>query len=191
VSQKSTSKCKRALHSAARFSPRALRSLSTFPLDPRLLCLARQLPSVSGMKLWESQATAAQRRPVSSRHEFVIGLRDSNLFSGKERLYYYKLCKWSFLVCGTSVAVVDEDGQPLVGDESFNRFNAFGDGPCPVLETFASEVLADVDKSRLSLRSKYDELSNLASGHFPTRPHRTRPVLRVFAGLRENLGRRS
>jgi hypothetical protein len=144
------------------------------------------------MKLWESPAAALKGRPLSSRHEFVIGpLRESNLFPRKARTYYCRLCKWSFLVCGSRVAVVDGDGWPIVGEESFKQFNTFEAGPCPVLEMFASEVLAAVDNFRLSLRSESNERSNLASGDFPTRPNRTRPLLRVLAGLRENLGRRS
>ena len=143
------------------------------------------------MKLWERHTEAAER-PASSRHEFVIGpLRESNLSSQKARIYYCRLCKWSFLVCGSRVAVIDEDGQPLVGRESSTRFSTFEEGPCPVLEAFSSASMADVDKSQPPFRSEYNELSNLASGNFPTRPDRPRPVLRVFTGLRENIGRRA
>jgi hypothetical protein len=94
-------------------------------------------------------------------------------------------------VCGSRVAVVDGDERPIVGEESFKRFTTFEAGPCPILEAFASVALTDVDNFRLSFRSESNEHSNLASGDFPTRPNRTRPVLRVFTGLRENLGRRT
>jgi hypothetical protein len=143
------------------------------------------------MNLWNSHA-ASERQRASARHQFVIGpLCETDLSLEKGRLYYCRLCKWSFLVCGNKVAVLDEDGEPLAGEASFSRFSTFEDGPCPVLEAFASAALTAGDKSRLSLRRKYHEYSDLASSHFPTRPDRPRPVLRVFTGLRENLGRRS
>src|ERR1700733_10987667 len=144
------------------------------------------------MKLWESHAVAIEPHRASSRHEFVIGpLCDSNLSLRKARLYYCRLCKWNFLVCGSRVAVLDEDGEPMIGDESYSRFSTFEEGPCPILETFASAALTALDKSKFSLRRKYDERSNLATNHFPARPDRPRPLLRVLGGLRENLGRRS
>jgi len=153
--------------------------------------VVRQLPLASGMKLWQRHAEVAERL-ASSRHEFVIGpLRDSNLSSHKARIYYCRLCKWSFLVCGNRVAVIDEDGRPLVGRESSIRFSTFEEGPCPVLEAFSSASMADVDKSQQPFRSEYHEPSNLASANFPTRPDRPRPLLRVFTGLRENIGRRA
>src|SRR5271163_431915 len=144
------------------------------------------------MKLLENHAEASVRHLTNSRHAFVIGpLCDSNLSSRKARLYYCRLCKWTFLVCGSHVAVLDENGEPLVGEESFSRFSTFEEGPCPAFETFASAALADNEKPRLSLRRKYDELRHLAASHFPARPDRSRPLLRVLVGLRENLGRRS
>ena len=144
------------------------------------------------MKLLESHAEAPIRHHTNSRHAFVIGpLCDSNLSSRKARLYYCRLCKWTFLVCGSHVAVLDENGEPLVGEESLSRFSTFEEGPCPALEAFASVALADNEKPRLSLRRKYDELSHLAASHFPARPDRPRPLLRVLGGLREILGRRS
>src|ERR1700694_6118806 len=98
------------------------------------------------MKLWESHATAIGRHHVSSRHEFFIGpLCDTSLTSRKARLYYCRLCEWRFLVRGSKVAVLDEDGNPLVGEESFRRFGTFEAGPCPVLEAFASQALSQGD----------------------------------------------
>jgi hypothetical protein len=95
------------------------------------------------MKLWESHATPIGLRRVSCRHEFVIGpLCDTNLTSRKARLYYCRLCEWRFLVCGSKVAVLDENGNPLVGEESLRRFTTLEEGPCPVLEAFASQVLS-------------------------------------------------
>jgi hypothetical protein len=189
--QESPSKCNHAFYSAARFRRPTSRPYPISVLNPGLFGLARQLPLHKDMKLWHRHTEAA-KRSLSSRHEFVIGpLRDSNLSSQKARIYYCRLCKWSFLVCGNRVAVIDEDGQLPVGRESSTRFNTFEEGPCPVLEAFSSASMADVDKSQQPFRSEYHEPSNLASGNFPTRPQRPRPVLRVFAGLRENIGRRS
>jgi hypothetical protein len=144
------------------------------------------------MKPSESLAAAKIRRHTNPRHAFVIGpLCDSKLSSRKARLYYCRLCNWTFLVCGSQVAVLDERGEPLIGEESFSRFCTFEEGPCPALEAFAPATLADDENPRLSLRRKYDELSHLASSHFPVRPDRPGPLLRVLGGLRENLGRRS
>jgi hypothetical protein len=144
------------------------------------------------MKLWEGHAAAPSRHRAGSRHQFVIGpLCDTNLTSRKGRLYYCRLCEWRFLVCGSKVAVLDENGNPLVGAESARRFSTFGEGPCPVLEAFASAALADPDKSGLSFRRKTDERSSMAPRIIPIGSGRARPVLRVLAGLRENLGRRS
>ena len=142
------------------------------------------------MKLWDSRAAAISRHRANSRHQFVIGpLCDVSLPSRKARLYYCRLCKWSFLVCGSKVAVLDEDGKPLAGEESFRRFSTFEEGPCPVLEAFASVAVADAGQSRFSFRRKYNELSNLASRHLPARPVRPGPLLRVLTRLREDLGR--
>ena len=150
------------------------------------------MPIALGMKLLESHAEAPIRRHTNPRHAFVIGpLCDSKLSSHKARLYYCRLCNWTFLVCGSQVAVLDERGEPLVGEESLSRFRTFEEGPCPAFEAFPSASLAESKTPRLSLRRKYDELRNLASSHFPAGPDRPRPLLRVLEGLRENLGRRS
>jgi hypothetical protein len=102
------------------------------------------------VKFWESSAPALKRPSRSLRHEFVIGpLCDSNLSPGKARLYYCIKCKWSFLVCGSEVAVLDEDGSPLIGKESLRRFNTFEEGPCPVLEAFVSAALPHAGSLRL------------------------------------------
>jgi hypothetical protein len=54
-------------------------------------------------------------------------------------------------------AVLGGDGSPLVGEESLRRFNTFEEGPCSVLEAFASAAPPDVGTLRLPLRSKSDE----------------------------------
>jgi hypothetical protein len=85
--------------------------------------------------------------------------------------------------------VLDEYGKPIVGEESFRRFSTFEEGPCPVLESFASAAAAA--NAQPSLRRKSDESVDLASGYISARPRRFRPVLRVLTGLREDLGRPS
>ena len=95
------------------------------------------------MKLWAALSDALDWRETTMRHEFVIGpLCDSALFGRKARLYYCVQCKWSFLVCGSKFAVLDESGSRSNGDESSRRFVTF-EKPCPVLEAFASESLAE------------------------------------------------
>jgi hypothetical protein len=144
------------------------------------------------MKLWENHAAATTPYRTSARHDFVIGpLCNTTLSDRKGRLYYCRLCNWSFLVCGSKVAVLDENGNPLVGVESLDRFRTFEEGPCPVLETFASAALANLDKSRLSLWRKTDERSSMAPRVIPIGPARPRPLFRVYSRLREDLGRRS
>jgi len=140
------------------------------------------------MKLWGSRTATAQRHDRTLRHQFVIGpLCDTELCEGKARLYYCAKCKWCFLVCGSRVAVLDEDGSPLVGEDNLRRFNTFEEGPCPVLETFASAALANVEAWRLPSRRKCDEPGNLAPGYIPAWTGRPRPVLRVLTRVREDL----
>jgi hypothetical protein len=139
------------------------------------------------MNLWRK--SASPRRTVRLKHDFVIGPRGkSDLFARPARLYYCIRCKWSFMVCGSTVAVLDEDGSPVVGDESLRRFNTLAEGPCPVLEAFVSAALADADALRPPSRSKRDEPRNPAPGH-PSWSGWPRPPLRVFTRLRENPGR--
>src|SRR5258706_10727288 len=96
------------------------------------------------MNLEQSSAITARPRRHETRHAFVIGpLCDSTLTSRKARLYYCRLCEWRFLVCGDKVAVLDAQGEPLTGPQSASRFSTFEEGPCPVLETFASAAFDD------------------------------------------------
>lgn len=91
------------------------------------------------------------------RHHFVIGpLCDSELFRRKARLYYCVRCRWSFLVCGSKLVVLDQGGNPVAGDESLRRFATFAEGPCPVLEAFASASSAEAAAAGAVLDSKRD-----------------------------------
>ena len=81
------------------------------------------------------------RRDTNLKHSFAIGpLCDTYLFTKKARLYYCTRCTWSFLVCGSSVAVIGPDGKPLAGHEAARQFQTFATGPCPVLQTLAIET---------------------------------------------------
>jgi hypothetical protein len=93
------------------------------------------------MKLRDLGPFAYRRREIDLRHSFVIGpLCDTYLFKQPARLYYCSRCRWSFLVAGASIAVVDEQGRPLIGDESKRRFRSFEKGPCPVLDGLKNEL---------------------------------------------------
>jgi hypothetical protein len=140
------------------------------------------------MNLWQNHPGAIDR-PMATRHEFVIGpLCRHAPFQREARLYYCIRCKWSFLVCGSTVAVLDEEGRPLAGDGSLRRFQTFEEGPCPVLEAFAAAASLDVGAIEANFRREWDGSSHLASGHVRSRPSRVRPMLRVLSRVREGLG---
>jgi len=117
--------------------------------------LARELRTGIGVKIWKNRAGASKRCNMSMRHEFAIGpLCDSDLCPGKKaRLYYCIECEWRLLVSGSRVAVLNEDGSLIIGEESLRRFNNSEDDPCPVLEAFA---LAEP-----RLRTQFDEPGRL------------------------------
>ena len=143
------------------------------------------------MKLW-GNGLHHQRSDRSFRHEFVIGpLRESSLSPRKARLYYCIRCKWNFLVCGSRVAVLDERGNPLTGTESFDRFNTFEEGPCPVLEALTWSVPSGTETAAIPPWRNGNERRNLAPSNLRLGATRPRPLFRVFSRLRENLGRPS
>jgi hypothetical protein len=139
------------------------------------------------MTLWHKSGKSRDHQPIPLRHDFVVGpQRHSDLFGRAARLYYCVRCKWSFLVCGSKVAVLDEDQSPITGEESLRRFNTFAEGACPVLEAFVSAALARAESSRVSSQSKRSQPDGAASIHVPVRP---RPPLRVLGGTHKSLGR--
>ncbi|HTT74660.1 MAG TPA: hypothetical protein VMF50_01610 [Candidatus Binataceae bacterium] len=80
---------------------------------------------------------------INLRHSFAIGpLGDSYLFNGRARLYYCTRCRWNFLVSGSRVAVIDDDGRPISGEVANVKFQSFEDGPCPVLQGLIAEFTA-------------------------------------------------
>lgn len=93
------------------------------------------------MKLTNLGSLVHRTRHIDLRHSFAIGpLCDSYLFNGQARLYYCTRCRWSFLVSSSAVAVIDDDGRPLVGEEAEAQFRSFENGPCPVLQGLALET---------------------------------------------------
>ena len=149
------------------------------------------MPLCRSVKLWNSSTAASKPDHATFRHRFVIGpLCESDLCPGKSRLYYCCTCKWMFLVCGSRVAVLDEDGTPIAGEESLRRFKTFEQGPCRVLESFTSAVIHG-EPLPATLRRKSNEPVRMAPRHVFARPLRPRPVLRVLTRLREDLGRSS
>jgi len=140
------------------------------------------------MNLWQKRSAVINHGPVAARHEFVIGpFCKCAAFQQGARLYYCIRCKWSFFVAGSKVAVLDEDGTALTGEESLRRFKTFENGPCPVLEAFASAA-APPASVEPQFRRKHDESSHLAARHLRSWSGRPRPVLRVLGRLREDLG---
>ena len=151
--------------------------------------MVRQLRLCEFMKFWTNHSSGLGRRSTATRHEFVIGpLCKHAVFQEKARLYYCIRCKWSFLVCGSRVAVLDEEGSSLVGKDSLCRFETFEEGPCPVLEAFVSAGSFDPGPFQAHFRRKCDESSHLAPHYVRSWSGRSRPVLRVLSRVREDLG---
>jgi hypothetical protein len=159
---------------------------------PRHFPLVRKMPYPFLMKFWESQTFRPLRHAPSFRHEFVIGpMCDSALFLQKARLYYCIRCNWRFLVCETTVVVLDGDGHPLTGPDSSTRFATFAEGPCPALAELESRYPLEAAVVNLKPGRKSDERTTMATCNILVGPGRARPLFRVFSRLRENLGRQS
>jgi len=145
------------------------------------------------MNFWRKLTTLQNGLTTRLRHDFVIGpQRHSDLFGRTARLYYCVRCKFSFLVCGSKVAVLNEDEVPITGEESLRRFNTFGEGPCPVLEAFVAAAMARAEALRPSSRSKRDEPGSVppvAPIHLPAWAARPRPSLRLLTRIREDFVR--
>ena len=167
---------------------------------PVLLAILKDLSTVWNLRLghimnfWR-KSTSLQDGFTTTRlrHDFVIGpQRHSDLFGRAARIYYCVRCKSSFLVCGSKVAVLDEDQVPISGEESLRRFNTFGEGPCPVLEAFISAAMARAEALRPPSRSRRDQPGSVAPVApilIPAWAGRPRPSLRLLTRMRENFGR--
>jgi hypothetical protein len=135
------------------------------------------------VKLWRKREKPQQAARL--RHNFVVGpRRHSDLFGRAARLYKCVRCKWSFLVCGRKVVVLNDDGSPIVGEESLRRFNTFAQGACPVLEVSVSAPLTGPESLRVS-RSGQSDSRKTASLPVSIWSGRPRPLLRVLTRRRE------
>jgi len=139
------------------------------------------------MRLWHKGGKSPDRETVSLKHDFVIGpQRYSELFGRPARLYHCVRCKWSFLVGGSKVVVLDEHQKPIVGEESLKRFNSLGQGPCPVLEAFMSAALATAQASHVRPKNGQGNPDRMAPFRIPASTARPRPVLRLLGRMRAN-----
>ena len=182
-------KCNTAFYFAAMSRDFGARH-SQFALEVRGLFAGPTIAFARFMNFWANGSSTLDRRRAT-RHQFVIGpLCERAIFQRKARLYYCIRCKWSFLVCGGRVAVLDEDGNPLGGDESLRKFATFEEGPCPVLEAFVST--ASFDGCSGSRTRECDEPVHLVPRHAHIRSERRRPVLHIVSRVRRfRMGRSS
>jgi hypothetical protein len=142
------------------------------------------------MKLWRKREKSPAREIASLRHDFVIGpQRYSEMFGRPARLYHCVRCKWSFMVGGSKVVVLDEHQKPIAGEESLRRFNSLGQGPCPVLEAFMSAAQATTHASRVMLQNGQGEPGPMAPLRIPALTARPRPSLRLLGRMRANFVR--
>ena len=140
------------------------------------------------MKLWGKGEKSPVRDTTSLKHDFVIGpQRYSELFGRPARLYHCVRCKWSFLVGGSKVVVLDEHQKPIVGEESLKRFDSLGQGPCPVLEAIMSAALATGQASRVEPQNEPEKSARIAPVRILASTARPRPVLRLLGRMRANL----
>jgi hypothetical protein len=139
------------------------------------------------MNLWRKRATS----PPAARlkHNFMVGPeRHSELFGRPARLYYCIRCKWSFLVCGRTVVVLDEHEMPIVGEQGVRRFNTFAEGPCPVLEA-STAVAIKVDAGSPPSRSERDAPLDPAPRRVLAWSARSRLSPRALTLVRERFGK--
>jgi hypothetical protein len=177
---KRISKCNPTFYFAARFRGRSKDCGYFSAVNPRLFS-GPTIALGKIMNFWKNRSDGLARRLTDTRHQFVIeSLCKSALFQQKARLYYCIRCEWSFLVCGRKVAVLDEDGSPLIGEESLRRFETFKEGPCPVLEAFVSAASFNAGPLELHFRRKF-ESDPLASRRAQTQSARPWPALRVVS----------
>jgi len=134
------------------------------------------------MDLWRKLANP--KRAARLTHDLLVGpRRHSELFGRPARLYHCARCKWSFEVCGSAVAILDEDGSPVLGEENLRRFNTLAGSASPVLEAFMSVAMADADALRPPSRSQRDEPGEFAPGHRQVLSGRPRPLLRILTRM--------
>ncbi|HTQ23627.1 MAG TPA: hypothetical protein VMI09_02950 [Candidatus Binataceae bacterium] len=174
----------------------AFNSLSRAGSSSRLARVSQRIFTVwnlrrrTVMKLWRIGEKSPARETISLKHDFVIGpQRYSELFGRPARLYHCVRCKWSFLVGGSKVVVLDEHQKPIVGEESLKRFNSLGQGPCPVLEAFMSAALGTGQAPRVGSQNGLGKPARMAPFPIPAPTARSRPVLRLLGRMRANFAK--
>ena len=138
------------------------------------------------MKSWRIRLTRlVEALPRPTRHDFAIApVRQRGVGQEKSKLYYCIHCKWSFLVRGTKVAALSEDGTSLDRDESLRRLATFERGPCPVMEAFVSAACLDSGRARANIKSRPDlKRDHLIGPELRARSGRRKPMLRVVARM--------
>jgi hypothetical protein len=94
-------------------------------------------------------------------------------------------------VSNGKVAVLDQHGSPLIGDDSSVRFKTFAEGPCPVLEVFSSaSSLKPPGPLGAPFRNESPEPGHSIPAYASGWPGRPRPVLRVLSHVREDMAGR-
>lgn len=143
------------------------------------------------MKFWKHRIVR-EEDDRSLQHEFVIGpLCDNPLFPRPARAYYCIRCRWKFLVCGSSVLMLDERGNPLTRSEISSRFDVFDESLCPVFKALTLQIPGAAATTGWAPGRNENERGNLASGNFRVGTDSSRPCFRLLSRLRENLGRAS
>jgi hypothetical protein len=134
---------------------------------------------------------SASEAEASLRHEFVIGpLRRHFLFEHEARQYYCTRCKWTVLISGSKVVVLDKHGSPLADGETLQRFGASYVGPCPVLKALAVEAFGPTTISQLTASGiDSTESRHMAVDHVLFGTRGLGPLQRIFTRLRGDLTR--
>jgi hypothetical protein len=90
----------------------------------------------------EGEEHPSQEHKLSARdmkHNFAIqAIEKSNGALGGEYLCHCVRCEWTFEVNveRSTIAALDNFGEPLVGDEATKRIETFANGPCPAFSHF-------------------------------------------------------
>jgi len=139
--------CNPILLSAARIR---IGSRSVYPdslMLTRRFQTGSRIAASTDMWLWKLNHNASKSNANSLEHRFVLGpLRPHRLFSKPARLYYCRRCRWSFLVSGRKVVVLNTTGDILADPEDQRRLDTFPEGSCPVLEALSHDAEKDHGK---------------------------------------------
>jgi hypothetical protein len=137
------------------------------------------------MNLWGIHLKRLEPRSRVTRHDFAIGpVCEGGVHQRNSKLYYCIHCKWSFLVTGTKISALGENGAWLDTDESQRRLATFERGPCHVMEAFVSAATLDGGRVRPNIKGRPDlKRDHLIVPELPARSDRRKRVLRVVARM--------